>query len=138
VLSCRGEFLRSRFRWLRVSVTSGYCQPIFGKKHWGAMTIAVRWAIESDVGHRARKNLEIFFGARNASTDGFAARLCCLDDPLFPCRRPWRMPANSLDPLKREGRGRNASIAARFPGDQGSGGNWSCPGVRLPSCSPGP
>jgi hypothetical protein len=50
------------------------------QKHWGAMTIAVRWAIESDVGHRARKNLELFFGARNALTDGFAARLCCLDD----------------------------------------------------------
>jgi hypothetical protein len=52
-----GKLLWSRFRSVRVLVTSGYCQLICGRKHWGAMTLTVRAAIGSDVRHRARRNI---------------------------------------------------------------------------------
>ena len=71
----RGELLRSRFGSVRVSGTSSYCEPICGRKHWGGITITVCSAIESDVRHRTRKNLQILWGARNPSTDSFAARV---------------------------------------------------------------
>ena len=54
---------RRALRGVRVSVTSGYCQSICARTHWEVGTITGQASIESDVRHRARKNLEIVWGA---------------------------------------------------------------------------